>query len=199
MHPQLEAIRDELGSAQRRLRQLAATVDPDLWSRRADPDRWSVAECVAHLNLTGQAYLPLIREALERGRRLGEPAPSRYRRDPVGWLLWKMAGPPVRHRVKTTPPFVPGAVASREELVAEFERLQSATVAELQASERLPIGRLWIISPFDARLRYNLYACFTILPRHQHRHLWQAEQVWERLSLQRPPAARPAPKPQNVS
>jgi len=27
-------------------------------------------------------------------------------------------------------------------------------------------------------VRYNLYACFTILPRHQHRHLWQAERVW---------------------
>ena len=39
------------------------------------------------------------------------------------------------------------------------------------------LGRLWIISPFDARIRYNAYACLTILPRHQHRHLWQAEQV----------------------
>jgi hypothetical protein len=30
-------------------------------------------------------------------------------------------------------------------------------------------------------LRYNLYSCFTILPSHQHRHIWQAEQVLERL------------------
>jgi len=35
-----------------------------------------------------------------------------------------------------------------------------------------------VTSPFNARVRYNLYACFTILPRHQHRHLWQAERVW---------------------
>jgi len=27
-------------------------------------------------------------------------------------------------------------------------------------------------------VRYNLFACFTILPLHQHRHLWQAERVW---------------------
>ena len=38
-----------------------------------------------------------------------------------------------------------------------------------------------ITSPFNPRLRYNLYACLTILPPHQERHIWQAEQVLERL------------------
>ena len=33
-------------------------------------------------------------------------------------------------------------------------------------------------SPFNARMRYNLYAGFSTLPRHQHRHLQQAERVW---------------------
>ena len=38
-----------------------------------------------------------------------------------------------------------------------------------------------ITSPFNPRIRYNLYACLTILPPHQERHIWQAEQVLERL------------------
>lgn len=33
-------------------------------------------------------------------------------------------------------------------------------------------------SPFNRRMRYNLYAGFSTLPRHQHRHLQQAERVW---------------------
>ena len=44
-----------------------------------------------------------------------------------------------------------------------------------------PIDRVKVTSPFNPRLRYNLYACLTILPRHQERHLWQAERVLERL------------------
>ena len=40
-----------------------------------------------------------------------------------------------------------------------------------------------IVSPFDGRLRYNLYSCLTILPAHQHRHLWQAERVLEELRI----------------
>jgi hypothetical protein len=32
-------------------------------------------------------------------------------------------------------------------------------------------------------LTYNLFACLTILPRHQHRHFWQAEQAWQALQM----------------
>ena len=46
MHPQLELIADEYRSAQRRLHDLLRTVPVERWSKRAHPDRWSVAECV---------------------------------------------------------------------------------------------------------------------------------------------------------
>ena len=61
--------------------------------------------------------------------------------------------------------------------MAEFARWQREQTAVVAEADGLPLGRLWIISPFDARIRYNAFACLTILPRHQHRHLWQAEQV----------------------
>jgi DinB superfamily len=101
VHPQFELIAEEYQSAQRRLHELACAVPVERWGRRTDPDRWSVAECVAHLNLTSTAYPPLLREAVDRARALNASAPGRYRRDPVGWLLWKTMGPPVRVRTKT--------------------------------------------------------------------------------------------------
>lgn len=177
MHPQLQAIVDDFELAEKRLLRLAAEVSPADWGRRSDPTRWSIAECITHLNLTAAAYMPRLRDAIARGRLVGEPAPPRYRRDPVGWLLWKLAGPPVRQRVRTSPPFEPGDVGTWEATVAEFTRWQREQTAAVGQSDGLPLGRLWIISPFDARIRYNAYACLTILPRHQHRHLWQAEQV----------------------
>ena len=61
-------------------------------------------------------------------------------------------------------------------VVAAFERLQEAQLASVRDSDGLPIDRVTIASRFNARLKYNLYAAMTILPRHQHRHLWQAEQ-----------------------
>jgi hypothetical protein len=179
VHPQLQAVIDEFGTAQARLHALAAGTPPAAWSQRSDPARWSIAECVAHLNLTSGAFLPLLRQAL------AGPAESiatqRYRRDPKGGLLWRMLGPPVRLRLKTKAPFIPEATARAAELVAEFDRWQAELVGCVRKAEGLPLGRLWIGSPFNARVRYNVYAALTILPRHQHRHLWQAEQVWAAL------------------
>lgn len=177
MNPQLSALVEEFRGAQDRLRRLRDALPGEDWTRRVDPDRWSVAECVEHLNLTGRAYLPVIRDALEEGGRIGGAAPGRYRRDPVGWLLWKTMGPPVRHRVRTPAAFVPAVAGSVEELVAEFDRLQAEQISLTAAADGLPLGKVRVRSPFEQRVRYNLFSCLSILPRHQHRHLWQAERV----------------------
>src|SRR5256886_2547279 len=94
-------------------------------------------------------------------------------------ILWATMGPPVRFRIKTIARFLPSGVAAPELLVQEFDRLQAAQLDCLAQADGLPLSQVRVTSPFNARVRYNLYACFTILPRHQHRHLWQAERVWE--------------------
>ena len=177
MNAQLQEIRDELRSARDRLHRLAGSLSDDAWSRRPGPDRWSPAECVAHLDLTSAAFVPLLREGLDRARALGGPPPSRYRRDPVGWLLWRTMGPPVRGRVKTIAPFVPRGDLPPEALIAEFDRHQEELGSIVVSADGLPLGRVRIPSPFAERVRYNLFSALSILPRHQHRHLWQAERA----------------------
>jgi hypothetical protein len=177
MHPQLEAIATEFLEALDRLHRLQASVPASAWSERPAPERWSVAECVAHLNLAGAAYLPLLRQGVAEARAVGQPAPERYRRDLAGWLLWRTMGPPARVRTRTISSFVPESSRPAADLVAEFERLQDAQMAELRAADGLPLQRVRVASPFNAKVHYNLFACFGILARHQHRHLWQAEQA----------------------
>jgi hypothetical protein len=184
MHPQLDAIVAEFESAQVRLHRLVDPMPEERWAARADPARWSVAECVAHLNLTARAYIPLIQGGLKEGRELGRTVPNRYRRDLVGWLVALATGPLPRFgrirlgRVRTTPGFVPSGELPRTLTVAEFDQLQEEQIALTRAAEGLPLHAIYVTSPFEKRVRYNLYACLTMLPRHQSRHLWQAEEVW---------------------
>ena len=182
--PQLTRILDEFEDARSRLHGLVETLSPAQWAQRAEPTRWSVSECVAHLNLTSEAYVPLLREALEDARRQDQPSPTRYRRDPVGWMLSLVMGPVPRigrlriGAVRTTSAFVPEHGLPRADLLAEFDRLQEVQAELVRAADGHPIDRVWVTSPFDQRLRYNLYATFVILPRHQRRHIVQAERVW---------------------
>lgn len=185
MHQQLDEIRREFLSAQRRLHQLADAVPPEHWPLRPVPDRWSVGECIGHLNLTAENYRPLVLAGIEECRRHDDPVPRRYRRDPIGWLIWRTTGPPVRVRTRTAAAFVPAGNAPAEELIATFDRLQAEQIGWVAMADGLAIDRVRVTSPFDSRVRYTLFACLSILPRHQHRHLWQAEQVARSLARQR--------------
>jgi hypothetical protein len=178
MHPQLQIIREELLSVQNRLHRLRTDVPEDQWPVRSHPERWSVSECVAHLNLTSAAFQPLVQAALTEGRRLGKPRSLRYRRDFTGWILWRFSGPPPRFRSKTPARFIPDAARPPAELIAEFDHWQAEQLDWVRLADGLPLNKVRIRSPFDARVQYNLYSGLSILPRHQHRHLWQAEQVW---------------------
>jgi hypothetical protein len=179
VHPQLQVIADELNFATARLRALASVTPDEKWSVRADPERWSVGECVAHLNLTGQAYESLLKEGVARAKAAGPRVPSRrYRRDPLGWFLWKMLPPPVRFRVPTPAQFIPQGTAPKQATIAEFERLQQVFLDLLADADGRPMKEIKVQSPFSAKTKYDLYSCFSVLAPHEHRHLWQAEAVY---------------------
>ena len=177
MHAQLDEIVREFESASARLQRLRRELASEAWGRRPASGSWSPGECVAHLNLTSAAFLPLLREGLDQARRRGRAPGARYRRDLFGWLLWRALSSPGRFKSKTAAPFVPSGHQSADQLVTEFDRLQVAQVGFAREAEGLPIDRVKIVSPFDARVRYNVFSALSILPRHQHRHLWQAERA----------------------
>jgi hypothetical protein len=181
MHPQLAAIIDDYERAQARLHRLRDRLTDEEWTARPSPDRWSPAECVAHLNLTSRAFLPRLREAFAAAPP-GAP-PARLRRDPAGWIVSVVAGPLPRvggkriGRVRTTGSFVPLGGLGPRELVDEFDALQAEQVALVREADGRPIDRLRIASPFAGNVRYSVYSALYTLPRHQHRHLDQAEEA----------------------
>ena len=177
MDAQLRAVVVDLQAAEQRLRSLRSALPCEAWSHRPGVQRWSPAECVAHLNLTSQAVLPLLRAGLTEARRGVRHASTRYRRDPVGWLLWMATAPSCRVRTRTVPALMPPSDRPLTVLVADFAALQTDLIACVDEAAGLPIDRVTVTSPVDARLRCNLYAALTLVPRHQHRHLLQAERA----------------------
>lgn len=166
-----------------RIELLAERTPDDNWAKRNDPAKWSPGECVAHLNLTSAAYIPLIRKAIEEARQQPR-ATGHYRRDFLGWLFATMTGPLPSigkariGRVKTTAAFVPTGSHPKQQLLAQFKRDQDELIGMVGEADGLAIDKVLIRSPFGGKIRYSGYSAFTILPRHQERHLQQAELVW---------------------
>ena len=194
MDGQLQAILDDLESARTRLHALWASVSREAWHARPAADRWSAGDCVEHLNLSSQAILPLLRDGVERAQPARTAGP--FRRDALGWLIAKAIAPASPVRMRSEPAFVPVVEQSAEMAIAEFDRLQDALVACVRAAEHRSIDSVAIVSPFDARgLRYNLYSALTLVARHQHRHLLQAERAARRAEQAAVHAQAPATAP----
>jgi len=72
---------------------------------------------------------------------------------------------------------VPRSVRAKAEAFGEFASLQSKLAEQLTAARGIDLMKIKIVSPFDKRVRYNVYSAFRIVIAHQRRHLWQAEQA----------------------
>lgn len=175
----LASLRDELQSTSARLHALTDTMDDAVWRAKPGTGKWSVAECVEHLNMTSRAYMPLIPAAVREGRERGRTDPSGSARlDIVGWIMCKLLEPPARRvRVTTTDPFVPKSIEAKSKVVPEYDDLQRKLIGFLTDADGLALSKIKLASPFNAKLRYNLYSTYRVIAAHQRRHLWQAEQA----------------------
>lgn len=175
----LEEIETELDDATKRAWQLVKSTDPRFFTVRPNPGSWSAAECLSHLSLSTELFLPVLRQAIDDGKAKGLKSAKKPSMDMIGRVLRWFLEPPIRSRVKTTAPFVPKAVRAKAEAFGEFSSLQSKLIDLLHESEGLDLKKIKIVSPFDKRVRYNLYSAFRIVVAHQRRHLWQAEKAVE--------------------
>ena len=92
MKRQLGAVLRYLEASEARVEKLAEKIPDAVWTQRNDDARWSVSECLAHLNLTSEAYIPRLRKAIEAARQL-PPATGEYKRDFLGAMFGSMVGP----------------------------------------------------------------------------------------------------------
>jgi hypothetical protein len=176
---QLTDIQRQLDGALDRARRLADRVTDARWTTAPPGGGWSMSQCVMHLDLTGRQFLPLLREAMAGARRDRPASASPYRLDFWGWLLARMLEPPYRMKTKTMAWATPAAAAPRHAVLETLTASHAELAGLVSQSNGLPIDTVKIVSPFDpnGRLRYSVYSALRIIPTHERRHLWQAEQV----------------------
>lgn len=171
---QLERLERGFLASLERATAIFVRVPENLLWETAMPARWSVGECLEHLNLTHRAML----ERMDREIRRASPrAPRRPYR--LGWMGWFIvqALEPGRMPAKTAPSFVPRCGGPVPELRAEFGRLVQLLIAVTRRGTAVDFGQLRMESPFRAGLHYSLYDGLRITEVHLRRHLRQAEEA----------------------
>ncbi|HEX8475285.1 MAG TPA: DinB family protein [Pyrinomonadaceae bacterium] len=145
---------------------------------RSAPGRWSIGECLAHLNLTGQVYLRVIDRGIEQGRTGKLMSAGPYRHGWFGKFFLRKSEPPVKTiKIKAPKIIVPVAEHLIAVVAPAFMSLQEQLLRRLREANGLDLGRIKITSPFIKFIRFDLGHSIAITIAHERRHLWQAREV----------------------
>jgi hypothetical protein len=169
---QLEAIKAE-GHA------VCAGLTESQFNWRPGPKRWSIAQCLVHVNISVSRTLPAFDRALELGRAKGRTAEGPFRYSWfANWMVRSMEPPPKR-RMKTFPIFdvPPAATHSLAHVLPEFVAVRDRLAERVRRADGLDLRRVKVVSPVTRLLRMPLGAYFQFVIAHDRRHLWQARQV----------------------
>jgi hypothetical protein len=95
-------------------------------------------------------------------------------------LAWSLEPPPWL-KFKAKAPFQPVEFGPAERVLPDFLAVQEQIEACVHEATGLAVDRVEIVSPVDARAKYNGFAALQIVAAHERRHLWQAEQARKKL------------------
>lgn len=182
LHAPLDEYVRQFEDLKRDAEQLTEDLSDDQFNWTLDPGRWSMGQCIDHLNAVARPYCDALAAGIattrERGLTVGGPVRySFFER----WAIRSMEPPP-RRRLPAPGMFSPGEsqqIHSRAEVMAEYSALKDRFVALLNDADGLDVGRLKIATPVSKLIRLRIGAAFAFLASHERRHLWQARQVRE--------------------
>lgn len=174
---------EQIKQIRQRTSNLVAGLTSDQLTRRPDPTRWSIAECLAHLNVAGDVYAPLIEEAIGKGRDGKVFGKGPFNPGVLGRLLIWNAEPPPKFRLRAPKIILPPtSITDPAKVVADFARLQDEWTRLLKECEGLDLEKVKCRTPFPPLPSLRLCAPIPWMLAHQRRHLLQAEKVKEKIN-----------------
>jgi hypothetical protein len=176
---QARDLKAEVEAISRAGRTLTAGMDASALMKRPSSGGWSVAENLQHLILTGQVMVPLAERAIEELERAGNRTARASGLGLMGWLLVKSLEPPPRMKTKTTKPFDPVSVDDPLSLTDRFIETNAKVDTLISRATGLATSSVKVASPFNQKVKYNVYAALRIVLVHARRHLWQARAAKE--------------------
>ncbi|MFC5408693.1 DinB family protein [Larkinella bovis] len=189
---QTEKLLDQLAEDTRKLvevvQQEFRPLTNDALNQQPGPARWSVAQCLAHLNSYGQYYLPALEMAFADENRRQIPASPRFRSSWFGNYFANSMRPKtdgsIGLKMKAVQAHRPADVLPSETVLRMFLEQQQALLDLLEQARQVNIQQLTVPISIARWLRLSVGDTFRFLIAHQQRHVLQAQRVVAALNLQ---------------
>ena len=158
--------------AQQRFRPLAA----DVLNRRPGVGRWTVGQCLEHLNIVGGHYLPEIRKRLKRAQGQGSRPAATAKSGFLGRRLVAAMRRPAAEKPLVSPDrYAPTGTRLPRTVSEVFSRQLDELLSLLLLARQVNANAVRIPNPVIPLLRLRLTDQLEFLVVHLQRHIMQAE------------------------
>ncbi len=175
--PRLRDLDGGIDALTAQLETLASGLDDDSANWRPDAKRWSIAQCIDHLNAVCRLYFPDLDAAVASARAKGLVGPSEPRAGWLGGWMIRTAEPPVGMKLRSPRPFVPADKLSIEHTLEQYRADKQRLRGILAAADGLDLRRAKMRMSAFKLVKLGLGDLLAFLLAHERRHLRQAEQV----------------------
>jgi len=159
---------------QRRFRPLT----DDQLNRRPSPDKWSVGQCLEHLNIVGGLYLPIIARKLKQAQERGSKPASVVKHGFIGRKMTEaMRAPASKKSIKTPQQYAPSGSRLPRTVVEVFGRQLDELTSLFEQARLVNANAVRIPNPIIPLLLPRFTDVAEMLVAHLQRHVAQAERV----------------------
>ena len=177
VNPSLRDLLRQLQDVGREAERLVEGISDRQFNWRSKSGRWSMSECLGHLNIVGSEILPVIDSAIAAARGRGWYRTEAFR---VGWAgkrLLAATEPPVRRGTRARDRHVPPCDQRVSIALPALLDLVGQLASRVHAANGLDLSKPKVAAPVPTFFRISPYELLLLFAAHARRHLEQARSV----------------------
>lgn len=176
----LDQLTADLRALQTTVAQEFRPLTDDQLNRRPGPGRWSVGQCLEHLNIIGGLYLPVIARKLQQAQARSSRPADTVKHGLMGRRLTEAMRVPASEKPTKSPQqYAPSGSRLPRTVVEVFNRQADELAGLLQQARSVNINAIRIPNVVIPLLHLRLTDQLELLVVHAQRHIAQAERVLE--------------------
>ncbi|MGB0930108.1 MAG: DinB family protein [Chitinophagales bacterium] len=153
---------------------------------KASPEKWSILQCLEHLNLTNRHYIPEIQTAIAKAIAAGQSSADDFKRGFIGSKMTTAMKPKpdgkIRNRTRTFKNYNPNNLAPSESTQAVFDEFlqhHADFLVIIEESKKVNLNKVKVKSLLGSILKFKLGDAIEFVIAHEQRHILQAKGVLE--------------------
>ena len=174
---ELEDWREELEGSVQQARFLTEKLTDAQFNWHPAPDRWSMAQCLGHLNRVNLLLLPSMERAIPLAPIESSAEFRVWHPTWIERMFIQTSGPNARFKVDVPKPFIPDPEGTLNEVMETFFAANARIFACMEQAQGHDLRRIKVASSLSPLIRFSLGAWFASSVVHTQYHVGQARQV----------------------